>query len=179
MLLDGADHIRQRKMMLPAFHGERMHAYGESMLEMAEGAVDRLPIGREFSLHRPMQTVTLQVILRTVFGVEQGPRFAELANVLTRMVDAGTKPVLMLPMMQRDLGRHNPWGRFMWLADRAEAMLRDEIRRGRRQGTAGRSDVLAMMLDARDEAGESLSEDEITTSFSRFSLPATRPRRRR
>jgi cytochrome P450 len=161
LLLDGAEHIRQRKMMLPAFHGERMHAYGVTMLEMAQDAVDRLPIGREFPIHRPMQTVTLQVILRTVFGVEQGPRFAELADVLTRMVDSGTKPILMLPLMQRDLGRHSPWGRFMWFADRAEAMLRDEIRRGRRDGTAGRSDVLAMMLDARDEAGESLSEDEI------------------
>jgi cytochrome P450 len=161
LLLDGAEHIRQRKMMMPAFHGERMHAYGATMLEMAHDAIDRMPIGRPFRVHGPMQTVTLQVILRTVFGVEQSPRFAELADVLTRMLDAGTKPVLLLPVMQRDLGRHSPWGRFMWFADRSEAILRDEIRRGREQGTAGRSDVLAMMLDARDEAGGALSEDEI------------------
>ena len=161
LLLDGAEHIRQRKMMLPAFHGERMHAYGRTMLEMAHDAIDRMAIGRAFPVHRPMQSVTLQVILRTVFGVEQGPRFAELADVLTRMIDAGTNPVLLLPHMHKDLGRYSPWGRFVRLLARSSDILRDEIRRGREHGTSGRTDVLAMMLDARDETGEALSEDEV------------------
>jgi cytochrome P450 len=161
LLLDGAEHIRQRKMMLPAFHGERMHAYGSTMLEMAHDSIDRLPVGATFSLQRAMQGVTLQVILRTVFGLEQGPRFTDLADVLTQMLDAGAQPILFLPQTHRDFGRYSPWGRFVRLRARADEIVRAEIRRGRDRGTAGRTDVLAMMLDARDEDGASLTEDEI------------------
>ncbi len=161
LLLDGAEHLRQRKMMLPAFHGERMHAYGRTMLELSHQGIDRLPVGRRFSVHRPMQAVTLQIILRTVFGVEAGPRFGELADALTRALDIGAWPGLLFRSLQRDLGRFSPWGRYLRFSGRASVILRAEIRRGRAEGTAGRTDVLAMMLDARDETGAPLSEDEV------------------
>ena len=73
ILLDGAEHMRQRRMMLPAFHGERMHAYGRTMLDVAHDSVDSWPLDRPFPVHRPMQSITLQIILRTVFGVALGP----------------------------------------------------------------------------------------------------------
>jgi len=161
LLLDGAEHLRQRKMMLPAFHGERMHAYGRTMIAMTHDAVDRLPVGTRFPAHRPMQEITLQVIIRTVFGVEEGPRFAELADALKRMLEVTAQPILLFPFMQRDLGPLSPWGRFLKHFTRAGEILRAEIRRGREQGTAGRTDVLAMMLDARDERGAPLDEDEV------------------
>jgi cytochrome P450 len=161
LLLDGAEHMRQRKMMIGAFHGDRMNAYGRTMIELTHDSVDRWPVGRPFPVHRPMQAVTLQVIIRTVFGIEAGPRFVELADVLTGALQAGAWPPLLLPFMQRDLGRFSPWGRFRRLSARATEILRGEIRRGRSEGTAGRADVLAMLLDARDEAGQPLSEDEI------------------
>jgi cytochrome P450 len=159
--LDGAEHLRQRKMILPAFHGERMSAYGRTMIEMTHGSIDGWPLGRTFPVHRPMQSITLQVILRTVFGVEEGPRFAELAEVLRRMLDLTANWIFMLPFLQRDLGALSPWGRFVRLARRASEILRTEIRHGRESGTAGRTDVLAMMLDARDENGHPLTEDEV------------------
>jgi cytochrome P450 len=161
LLLDGAEHLRQRKMMLPSFHGERMQAYGLSMIALAHDSMDRWPVGKTFAVHRPMQSVTLQVIVRTVFGVEEGPRFYELSDVLTRTLDAGTWPGLLLPFLQRDLGPYSPWGRFVRLQRRGGEILRNEIRRGRERGTAGRADVLAMLLDARDEAGRPLTEDEV------------------
>jgi cytochrome P450 len=159
--LDGAEHLRQRKMILPSFHGERMSAYGRTMIDMTHEAIDGLPLGHTFPVHRPMQSITLQVILRTVFGIEEGPRFAELADVLRRMLDSTSNPLFLLPFLQRDLGAFSPWGRFLRLARQAGDILRAEIRRGRETGTAGRSDVLAMMLDARDEKGAPLSEDEV------------------
>jgi cytochrome P450 len=161
LLLDGAEHLRQRKMMLPAFHGERMTAYGEAMTELAHDSIDRWPLGTSFAVHGPMQAVTLQVIVRTVFGIGEGPRFAELSDVLTRTLNASTWPGLLFPVMQRDLGPYSPWGRVVRLRERGTALLRAEIRRGRERGTAGRSDVLAMLLDARDEAGRPLTEDEV------------------
>lgn len=161
LLLDGAEHLRQRKMMLPAFHGERMHGYGLSMLELAHDSIDQWPVGERFPAHRPMQAITLQVIIRTVFGIGEGPRFLELADVLTRALNAGAWPGLFFTFMQRDLGPYSPWGRFLRLMTRASAILRGEIRRGLQVGSAGRTDVLAMLLEARDEAGDPLTEDEI------------------
>jgi cytochrome P450 len=161
LLLDGAEHIRQRKMILPAFHGERMHAYGRTMLDVTHQSIDGWPLGRTFPVHRPMQDITLQIILRTVFGVEEGPRLAELADALKGMLDATANPILLFPFMQRDLGPLSPWGRVRRQARRASDILRSEIRRGREKGSSGRLDVLAMMLDARDDKGRPLSEDEV------------------
>jgi cytochrome P450 len=161
LLLDGAEHLRHRKMILPAFHGERMHAYGRTMIELTHEEIDRWPVGSRFAVHRPMQEITLGVIVRTVFGVQEGPRFAELAELLKRVLDIAQHPIYLFPWMQKDLGPLSPWGRFRRFGERASGILRAEIQRGRQQGTQGRSDVLAMMLDARDEKGAPLSEDEI------------------
>jgi cytochrome P450 len=161
LLLDGREHQRHRKMMVPAFHGERMQAYGATMLRMTHDAIDRMPLGEVFPMKGVTQDITLQVILRTVFGIEQGARFVELADVLTRVLDAGVKPILFFPGMQRDYGRLSPWARYKALLARTEAILRDEIRRGRATDTRGRTDVLAMMLEARDETGAVLTEDEV------------------
>jgi cytochrome P450 len=161
ILLDGSEHARQRKMMLPAFHGDRLAAYGRTMTELAHAVIDRLPVGEPFPIVRSMRAITLQVIVRTVFGLEAGRRFSELTDVLSRAIDAAAQPMLLLPFMQRDLGPLSPWGRFLRYGAKASEILRGEIRRGRAQGTAGRTDVLAMLLEARDEAGEPMTEDEV------------------
>jgi cytochrome P450 len=161
LLLDGAEHLRQRKMMMPAFHGERMSTYGRAMLDFAHEAIDAFPVGLSFPVHRPMQGITLRIIIRTVFGIEQGPRFAALSDALTRALDIAAWPGLLFDFMQRDLGRLSPWGRYLRFSGQASEILRAEIRRAGNEGTAGRSDILAMMLGARDEAGHPLSEDEI------------------
>jgi cytochrome P450 len=161
LVLDGAEHLRQRKMIMPAFHGERMHAYGQVMIDQTHESIDDWPVGRAFGVQTPMQWITLQVIIRTVFGIGAGPRFTELADTLRKTLDIGSHPALLFPIMQRDLGPLSPWGRFLRLTARGGEILRTEIRRGRAEGTKGRTDVLAMMLDARDEAGNPLSEDEV------------------
>lgn len=160
LVLDGSEHSRQRKMMMPAFHGERMQAYGQAMLDMAHDSVDGWPIGRSFVVHRPMQRITTQVILRTVFGVAAGPQFEELADLLAKTLDAAAWPGLLFPFMQKDLGPMSPWGRWRRLRDRASGILHEEIRQARKDH-AHRDDVLAMMVAARDEAGRVLSDDEI------------------
>jgi cytochrome P450 len=105
--------------------------------------------------------VTLDVIIRTVFGLEEGARFRRLADLLKRRLTAGARGYLLFPFMQKDLGPLSPWGRQKRLAAKSGEILREEIRRGRAAGTKGRSDVLAMMLDARDDAGNLLTEDEV------------------
>jgi cytochrome P450 len=161
ILLDREPHQRHRKMMQPAFHGERMHAYGRTMIDLANDSIDGWRVGEPFAVHRPMQSVTLDVIIRTVFGVEEGARFRRLADLLKDLLDAGASPLLLFPILQRDLGPLTPWRRLQDVGQRASALLREEIRAGRARGTTGRTDVLAMMLDARDDAGQPLSEDEV------------------
>ena len=131
------------------------------MAQLAHDSIDRWPVGTSFAVHRPMQAVTLQVIVRTVFGVGEGPRFSELADVLTRALEVGAWPGLYFRSCSAISGGYSPWGRFVRLMRRASEILRSEIRRGREKGTSGRTDVLAMLLEARDEAGKPLTEDEI------------------
>lgn len=162
LVLDGSEHLRHRKMLMPALHGERLQAYGQTIIDITNESIDRWPINRAFSLHPFMQAITLQVILRTVFGMEEGPRLSELATLLTQSLDRAVWPGLLLPFMQRDLGRYSPWGRWMRVREQTTALIRGEIRRRRAiDSERGRTDVLSMMFEARDEKGEPLSEDEI------------------
>src|SRR4051812_13355278 len=78
LLLDGAEHLRQRKLMLPPFHGKRLKAYEDVMREAADRAIDEWPVGKPFPLMPPMQSLTLDVIMRTVFGMEDAVRKEEL-----------------------------------------------------------------------------------------------------
>lgn len=155
LMLDGQQHLRHRKMILPSFHGERMLAYGRTMIDLAHEMVDALPVGRPFPAHRPMQSLTLGVILRTVFGVEEGPRFTELASLLSRALDVSAWPGMLFPIVQHDLGPLSPWGRWTRLRDRASMLLRAEIRRARASHDPSRTDVLSMLTATE------LTEDEI------------------
>jgi cytochrome P450 len=161
LLLDGDEHLRQRRLILPAFHGERMQAYGRTMMEAAHASIDTWPTGDVFPLHRPMQRITLQIILRTVFGIDEGERFRRLSELLSKALDIVAWPPLLLPAMQRDLGPLSPWGRFLRLYAEAAQILYAEMRQRRESGTAGRTDVLSMMMAARDENGAALSDEEL------------------
>ena len=72
LVLDGERHLRERRLMLPPFHGERMTAYGDAMREVTLREVERWPIGRPFPVHESTQAITLDVIMRTIFGVGRG-----------------------------------------------------------------------------------------------------------
>jgi cytochrome P450 len=161
LLLDGPPHQRHRKLMTPAFHGERMASYGTSMLQTASDVIDGMPLGRVFPAHGPLQELTLRVILRTVFGVASGPRFRELMGLLGESLEIIAWPVMLFPFMQRDLGGWSPWGRFLALSARVDTLLQQEIEEARGPGGAGREDILAMLVQARDEAGNPLSDQEL------------------
>ena len=164
LLLDGARHFRERKLLLPPFHGERIHVYGRIMREITGRVVDTWQLGRPFPVHREMQAITLDVILRAVFGIDEGEELARLRECLLRLLGLANSPVaafLFIPALRIDLGRFSPWGRFV--RDRRDfaAILLAEIARRRREGTDGRSDVLSMLIDARDEHGEPMGDEEL------------------
>ena len=92
LLLDGQEHLRERRLLQPPFHGDRMLAYGPVMRDIAARAVERWPLGRPFAVHPEMQGITLDVILRTVFGLDEGPAKRELRAAMIELLDARLEP---------------------------------------------------------------------------------------
>jgi cytochrome P450 len=161
LLLDEDEHLRERRLLLPPFHGERVRRYQELVAEIAAAEVERWPRDRAFSLRPRMQAITLEVILRAVFGIREAERLDRLRALLPKMLDHGTV-VVWMPFLRRDLGPGSPWRRFVRVREEVDGLLLDEIRM--RRDTAGldeRDDVLSMLLQARDEHRVSLTEKEL------------------
>jgi cytochrome P450 len=159
LLLDGDSHLRQRKLMLPAFHGERLGVYKERILEITDATIDGWPLGSEFPIHAAMQSITLKVILDAIFGVEDAARRARLEQLVPRLANS---PALLWPPLQRDLGRWSPWRRFLALREKVDSLLYEEIERKRRDPDLDeRDDVLSVLIQARDENDEAMGNEEL------------------
>jgi cytochrome P450 family 110 len=164
LLLDGERHLRERRLMGPPLHGERMHVYGRLMQEIADRVIAAWPIGRPFPIHKEMQTITLDVILRAVFGLDEASTFARVRAPIVRflkLADSAAAPFLAIRQLQFELGGLAPWGRFVRDRDEVRRLLLAEIARRRTDGTAGRTDILSMLVDARDDHGESMRNEEL------------------
>jgi len=162
LLLDGREHMRQRKLLLPPFHGERMQRYGEIIAATTGEELQRWPVGRAFPLRPAMQRITLDVILRAVFGLHEGDELERLRPLVRELVDITRSRAAMIPWFRRELGGRSPWGRFMATRRRTDALLHDIIRqRIRDADLAQRDDVLSMLVQARDEDGEAMTVEEL------------------
>jgi cytochrome P450 len=162
LLLDGEEHLRQRRLMLPPFHGQRMRAYEDVMREAADRAIDSWPLDREFALLPSTQQLTLDVILRTVFGVAEGPRQEELKRRLRGMIDPVSNRfgILLMVLMRR--GNKRALARFEERRRRVDELIYDEIARRREAPDLDeREDVLSMLLLARDEDGRPMTDVEL------------------
>jgi cytochrome P450 len=171
LLLDGQRHRRERKLLMPAFHGERMRAYGELMRATTERYVNQWPVGRPFAVHAEMQKITLDLILRAVIGIDDEGRHEALRKRLLRLLSFVSTPALLFavtpsgaplaPRLQRALGRLSPLGRFAGLKSEVDDMLFEEFASRRGAGQTGREDVLSMLIEARDESGVGLTDAEL------------------
>ena len=157
ILLDEDAHMRQRKLMLPAFHGEKMRRLADVVTEVAEREVAGWPLGDPVPLHPRLQKLTLEVILRAVFGVDPGGRFDALRGHLTNILAVGATPAGMLPVLQR--GRR--WASFLRAREETDALLFELIDKRRQAADAERDDVLEMLLAARHEDGSPMSNQEL------------------
>jgi cytochrome P450 len=160
LLLDGAEHLAQRKLMLPAFHGERMRALTGAMEDVAEREVAGWRSGEPFALHTRTQALALEIILRAVFGMSAGARLDALRATFRELLDVGSSPLTLLPVFRRRLGRVTTWSHFLDVRDRADGLILEQIEARRRAGDDG-DDVLTMLLAARDEAGNPMTDREL------------------
>jgi cytochrome P450 len=165
ILLDEGAHMEQRKLMLPAFHGERMERLTGLLEEVTAEEVAELPREAPVALHPHMQDLTLKVILRAVFGLDPGARFDALRERLQAMLAFGDRPISLMPpkpdgMVARIAERAGPFARFLRMQEEVDEILFALIAERRAQET-DRGDVLAMLLEARHDDGSPMSEQEI------------------
>ena len=166
LVLDDAEHMSQRKLLLPPFHGERMKAYGELMTEVAEAEIATWPAGEPVATRPRMQRLTLEIVMRAIFGVSDTASLERLRSALNAMLDwtmdpsrllvfvlAGPKRLGKLPAYRRVMGRVND-------------VIYDEIAKRRRvHDLDERADILSMLLAT--EMTERELRDELMTLLSR------------
>jgi cytochrome P450 len=160
ILLDESAHLSQRKLMLPAFHGEKMEALSDLVAEVTEREVGSWPRDTAIELHSRLQALTLEIILRAVFGLDPGQRLDAIRTRLTEILDIGTKPGSLIPALQRAPFGVGPWARFDRLKSETDALMYELIEE-RRDAGEDRDDVLSMLLEARHEDGSPMSDVEL------------------
>ena len=156
ILLDEARHLQQRKLMLPAFHGEAMEKLTGLVTEVTEREVASWPGGEPVEMHPRLQDLTLEIILRAVFGLEPGPRLEGLRERLTAVLAFGTSPMSLLPPLPIGAG-----ARFERTSAEADELIFELIEEQRGEAEGERNDILAMLLAARHEDGSPMSAQEL------------------
>src|SRR4028118_1046896 len=165
ILLDGQKHQRQRRLLIPPFHGERMRTYGKLICDITEQVISQWKIGEPFKVRSVTQEISLRVILSAVFGLDKGQRFDQLQQLLSSLLDVIGSPLtssfLFFPSLQKDLGAWSPWGRFLRQKQQVDQLIFDDIQQRREQVDPSSDDILSLLLSARDEAGQPMTDEEL------------------
>jgi cytochrome P450 len=161
LTLDEAPHMRQRKLLLPPFHGERVQRYGRLIHETTVQEMESWPLGEPFALRPHTQRITLAVIMRAVFGVHDEERLDRFERLIERFAGR-VSAVISFPMLRRNLGPWSPWPRFLRAREALDAFIYEEIALRRAEAEDGeRDDVLSLLLRARHEDGSPMSDEEL------------------
>ncbi|MEH1767546.1 cytochrome P450 [Nostoc sp.] len=165
MLSDGDRHQRQRQLLAPPFHGERMRAYGEEIREITQKVSNEWQIGKPFNIRESMQEITLRVILRVVFGLNDGQLFEELRRSLSDLLDFISSPVMssafFFRFMQKDFGAWSPWGWVLQQRQKIDQLIYALLRERRAKSEQNRQDILSLMMAARYDDGQGMSDEEL------------------
>ncbi|MBE9214619.1 cytochrome P450 [Plectonema cf. radiosum LEGE 06105] len=170
IMASGDRHRRQRQLLMPSFHGDRMRCYAETIDRVTSQIMNQWEVGQQFSVRDGMQAITMRVIMQAVFGIYSGDRATELEKLLGSILDAGgSTPLkavfLIFPILQRDWGAKSYWGNFLRQRERIYQLLNDEIEERRASPDDSRTDVLSMLMAARDENGEAMTNVELRSEL--------------
>jgi cytochrome P450 len=164
-LIDGERHRRERKLLMPPFHGERLQTYAKQICLITEQFASQWQVGQPFVARTVMQKISLEVILQIVFGLSEGERYEQLKPLLTDWIDMIDSPLrssmLFLRFLQQDWGKWTPWGRMKQKHRHIHELLQAEIESRIAQGNEERTDILSLMMAARDENGQAMTDDEL------------------
>lgn len=165
ILLDGQSHQRQRKLLMPPFHGERLRSYQQLICDITQQVTEHLQVEKPFQVRPIMQEITLRVILKAVFGLQEGDRYRKLRGLLSTLLDSVSSPLsstlLFFSVLRKDWGPLSPWGRYLRLKAQVDQLLCDEIQERQKQEKLDGEDILTLLLSARDENGEPMTLPEL------------------
>lgn len=165
VILDGDRHKRERKMLMPPFHGEKVKSYSKIICQVTEQVASKWQPHQPFLASKAMQEITLEVILHTVFGLSKGERYQQIKPLLTNLWELTGSPLgaslLFFPILQQDWGAWSPWGKLVCQRQQICDLLQAEIDQRRRQSQINGNDVLSLMLLARDEQGQPMTDIEL------------------
>jgi cytochrome P450 len=161
IVLTGPEHMRQRKLLLPPFHGERMREYEEVIVDATRRDMAGWPLGRAMRVQERTRAITLEVILRAVFGVEEAERMEALRAAIGELL-APLNPLRIVLLALRRPSVERPTGAIGRALDRLDAVIYEELARRRGQeDLAERADILSLLMQARDEDGRAMSDGEL------------------
>jgi cytochrome P450 family 110 len=165
VLLDGPAHQRQRKLLMPPFHGEKLKTYGNLIVDITEKVTSEWQPGQSIRVRHYAQEITLRVILQAVFGLSTGTRYDELRQLLTSLLDSTSSPLssslLFFQFLQKDWGNWSPWGRFLRMREKIDQLLYAEIAERKSLNNLEGNDIFSLLLAARDEEGNPMTEEEL------------------
>jgi len=163
--ISGAEHQRQRQLLMPPFHGERMRSYSQLIINITEKIISQYQIGQTINIRSITQAITLRVIMQAVFGLDEGPRAEKLQQILSELLESGSSilrvALLFFPALQRDFGPINFWGKRMRRQQEADKLIYAEIQERRAQPDSSRTDILSLLMAAKDEAGKPMTDEEL------------------
>jgi unspecific monooxygenase len=165
ILMDGNRHRRERKLLMPPFHGEKLQTYAKQICLITEQVASQWQVSQPFVARTAMQKISLEVILQIVFGLSEGERYQQLKPLLADWLDMTDSPLrssmLFLRFLQKDWGTWTPWGRMKQRQRQIHDLLQAEIEERRTKGNEGHADILSLMMAARDENGQAMSDEEL------------------
>lgn len=163
--ISGAEHQRQRQLMMPSFHGERMRSYSQVITNVTEKVINQYPIGSTLNVRSITQNITLRVIMQAVFGLYEGHRAEKIQRLLGELLEKGSSrfSVLLLyfPSLQKDFGPIDMWGQQMRVQSEVDNLIYAEIQERRENPDQSRTDILSLLMDARDEDGQPMTDVEL------------------
>jgi cytochrome P450 family 110 len=164
LTMDEMPHRRRKRLLLPPFCGERLNGYAGEINRITRQRINRWVVGERLPMHREVQRMALQVILKVVFGIREQGTDPRLVGLLTRLADLGAgSSLFLMPALQRDLGRYSPWGRIKRLIRETDNAIFGEIARRREALSDGDSgeNILSLLLTVRDEEGQPLTDRDL------------------
>jgi cytochrome P450 family 110 len=173
ILLDAGEHRQRRQLLMPQFHGEKIRAYTELICAVTQDLVAEWQVGETINLRAQMQSISLSVILKAVFGLYQGERYELIRGKLIELLSLIESPIkssfLFIPALQQDLGAWSPWGRFLRNRAELDLLIYQEIADRRRnyqpdrfsEGEAMPTDILNLLIGAQDVEGNGMSDIEL------------------
>ncbi|MBD2327591.1 cytochrome P450 [Alkalinema sp. FACHB-956] len=169
LMLDGEAHRNKRKLLMPSFHGERLQTYAQQIEESIASTTQQWQPGKPFAMLTAARQLGLKIIIKVVFGVREGERYDELTPLMRAWLHVLDSPFrasfIFLKFLQRDFGQWYPWTRIQKRQQRLHELLQAEIDERRASEDSDRTDILSLLMAARDENGQGMHDEELRSEL--------------